>query len=92
MVDWELNDILKIFSQYKDGILGFLYVLNMKYGLPLWLSDKESACNTGDVGSISGLGSSGEQNDNPLHILASEILWTEKPGGLQSMGSQKSRT
>ena len=56
MVDWELNDILKIFSQYKDGILGFLYVLNMKYGLPLWLSDKESACNTGDVGSIPGLG------------------------------------
>ena len=25
-------------------------------------------------------------------ILAWEILWTEEPGGLQSMGSQKSRT
>ena len=25
-------------------------------------------------------------------ILAWEIPWTEKPGGLQSMGSQKSRT
>jgi len=25
-------------------------------------------------------------------ILAWEILWTEKPGGLQSMGSQKSQT
>ena len=25
-------------------------------------------------------------------ILASEIPWTEKPGGVQSMGSQKSRT
>ena len=25
-------------------------------------------------------------------ILAWEILWTEKPGGLQSMGSQKSWT
>ena len=25
-------------------------------------------------------------------IFALEILWTEKPGGLQSMGSQKSRT
>ena len=29
MADWEQKDILKIFSQYKDGILGFLYVLNM---------------------------------------------------------------
>ena len=25
-------------------------------------------------------------------ILAWEILWTEEPGGLQSMGSQKSQT
>ena len=25
-------------------------------------------------------------------ILAWEIPWTEKPGGLQSMGSQKSQT
>ena len=28
----------------------------------------------------------------PALILAWEILWTEEPGGLQSMGSQKSRT
>ena len=26
------------------------------------------------------------------NILAWEILWTEEPGGLQSMGSQKSQT
>ena len=25
-------------------------------------------------------------------ILAWEILWTEEPGGLQSMGSQKNQT
>ena len=25
------------------------------------------------------------------HILAWEILWTKEPGGLQSMGSQKSQ-
>ena len=32
--------------------------------------------------------SSGKGNDNPLQhfsILAWEILWTEEPGGLQSM-------
>ena len=28
--------------------------------------------------------SSGEGNDNPLHILAWEIPWTEEPGGVQS--------
>ena len=51
---------------------------------------KESACNAGDPGSIPGLGRSpGEGNGNPLHILAWRIPWTEVPGGLQSMGSQR---
>ena len=47
----------------------------------------------GDVGSILGLGRSpGEGNATHFSILAWEIPWTEEPGGLQSMGSQKSRT
>ena len=35
--------------------------------------------------------SSGERNGNPTHssILAWRIPWTEEPGGLQSMGSQR---
>ena len=38
-----------------------------QFGLPWWLSDKESACNTGDVGSIPGSGrSSGEGTGKPL--------------------------
>ena len=49
---------------------------------------KESACNEGDVAS-----------ENPLEeematypsILAWRIPWTEQPGGLQSMGSQRIR-
>ena len=49
---------------------------------------KESACNEGDVAS-----------ENPLEeematypsILAWRIPWTEQPGGLQSMGSQRVR-
>jgi len=36
--------------------------------------------------------SPGEGNGNPLRILAWKIPWTEEPGGLQSMGSQKSWT
>ena len=35
--------------------------------------------------------SSGEGNGNPLSILAWRILWTEEPGGLQSMGWQTVR-
>ena len=36
-------------------------------GFPLWLSGKESACNTGDASSIPGLGRSpGEGNGYPL--------------------------
>ena len=52
---------------------------------------KESAYSAGDVGSILG-------REDPMEkeiathssILAWRIPWTEKPGGLQSIGSQKS--
>ena len=42
-------------------------VYQVQYGLPRWLGGKESACNVGDPGSISGSGRSpGEGNGNPL--------------------------
>ena len=45
---------------------------------------KESACNTGDLGSVPGLGRSpGEGNATHSSILAWKIPWTEKPVGLQ---------
>ena len=61
-------------------------------GLPQRLSGKESACNagaTGDAGSILG-------QEVPLEegmaahssILVCRIVWTEEPGGIQSMGLQ----
>ena len=54
---------------------------------------KNPPASEGDVGSILGLGRSpGEGNATHFSILAWEIPWTEEPGGLQSMGSQKSRT
>ena len=57
------------------------------YGLPWWLSGKESYCNVGYINLIPGLGrSSGERMSNHSTILAWEIPWTEEPGGLQSMG------
>ena len=52
---------------------------------------KESAHNVGDPGLIPASGRSpGEGNGNPLQYSCLEIPWTEEPGGLQSMGSQKS--
>ena len=49
--------------------------------------------NAGDAGLIPGLGRCpGEGNGNPLQYSCWKVPWTEKPGGLQSMGSQKSWT
>ena len=52
---------------------------------------KASVYNTGDLGSIPGLGRSpGEGNSNPLqHIYAWKIPWMEEPDRLESMGSQR---
>ena len=50
-------------------------------GLPRWLSGKESAWNSGDMGLIPGLrGSSGGGNGNPLHYSCLENP-VEDPGG-----------
>ena len=58
--------------------------------LPCWLSGKEYACNAGDVNLIPGLRRSpGEGNGNLLQYSSWEVPWTEKPGRLQSMGSQR---
>ena len=41
-------------------------------------------------GSIPGLvRAPGEVSDNPVHILARKIPWTEETRGLQSMGLQR---
>ena len=53
---------------------------------------KESACNAGDPGSIPASGRSLEEGmATHSGILAWEIPWTEEPGELQSMGSQRIR-
>ena len=62
-------------------------------GFPDGSEGKESVCNagdTGDAGSIPGLGDPLEEEMAPhSSILAWEIPWTEEPGGIQSMGSQR---
>ena len=70
-------------------------------GLPRWLSDKASTCKAGDagyMGLIPGPGRSpGGGNGNPLQYSClknpmERIPWTEGPGGLQSIGSQRDVT
>jgi len=61
---------------------------------PRWLSGKESVCNAGVAGDA-GVWYLGQKD--PLEeemathssIFAWRILWTERPEGLQSMGSQR---
>ena len=53
---------------------------------------KNLPADAGDTGSVPGLGRSpGEKNGNAFQYLAWEIPWTEEPGRLQSMGSQRVR-
>ena len=66
----------------------FLYVRDFPGG-----SDgKASACNVEDLGSIPGLGRSpGKEMAIHSSTVVWKIPWTEEPGRLQSMGSQKVR-
>ena len=61
-------------------------------GLSKWESSKESDCNAGDTGSVLGWEDALEEG-MAIHssTLAWRIPWTEEPGRLQSMGSQRVR-
>ena len=67
--------------------LGFI-----RLGFPGGSDGEESACSAGDPGSISGLKDPLE-DEMATHssILTWEVPWTEKPGGLQSLGSERVR-
>ena len=59
-------------------------------GFPDGSDGKESACNVGDLRLISGLGRSLEKGmATHSSILTWRIPWTEEPGGLQFMRSQR---
>jgi len=68
----------------------FLFTYKLFIGLLRWLSGKELACQ-GETGVIPGSERSPGEKEMATHpcILAWEIPWTEEPGGLQLMGSQK---
>ena len=79
-----------VFS-YKDTMArSFLMNLFEFLGFPGGPDGKESACKAGDLGCILGSGRSpGEGMAIYSGILAWRIPWTEEPGGLLSMESQR---
>ena len=66
------------------------YIVYIHTGFPGGSDGKVSACNGGDLGSIPGWKDPLEKEMAPhSSTLAWKIPWTEKPGGLQSMGLQR---
>ena len=79
-------------SSFRSVKFCFKYFEDFIIGCPGGSDGKESAYSAGDPGLIPGSGVfPGEGNGYPLQssILAWRLLWTEEPGGLQSMGSQR---
>ena len=74
---------LELDSMLNTGLKGVT-------GFPGGSDGEDSACNVGDWGSILGWEDPLEKG-MPAHcsILVWRIPWTEEPGGIQSMGSQR---
>ena len=79
---------MQIYSYKCTYLYTYVYLL----GFPGGLVVKNPLANSGDAGSISGLRRSpGDRNGSHSSILACKIPWTEEPGKLQSMESQRVR-
>ena len=84
------QDYVDLISTPGSSLVCYGDLISM--GFPGDSDGKESACNVGDPGLIPGSGRSPEEgNGNLLSILIWRIPWTELPGWLQSMRSQRVR-
>ena len=84
--------VMQIYNFLRGPKYGMRIIVKrtILYGFSGGSDGKESACNAGDLGLILGLGRSpGEGNGNPLQYFCLRISWTEEPGRLQPMGSQR---
>ena len=81
--------IVSIFRSHPKLLLHGFDGMCVPFGFPMWLSGKESACDTGDMGSTHESGRFPELGNAIHSTLSWEIPRTEEPGGLQSMGSQR---
>ena len=84
---------LSVFKVKVDSKIFFFLCHSCLLGFLCSSVGKESACNAGDPGSVPG---SGRCLEKEVAIYSSipawRIPWMEEPGGVQSMGSQKSDT
>ena len=69
-----------------------MFTMGQGRGFPGGSVVKNPPANAEDMGSIPGLGRFAKEMATHSSILVWEMPWTEKPGRLQSMRSQKSRT
>ena len=84
-----LNEIRCI----QEWILPSAIMIRVQHQFLWWLSGKESACNTGDVGSIPGSGRSpGEGNGNPLQYSGLENPTDREAWWLQFRDLKRVRT
>ena len=89
-VDVRLQRILRSWFLFFIIPTEFLPYLMCLVGFPGGSDGKASVCNAGDLGLIPGSGRSpGKDMATNSSTLAWKIPWTEDPGRLQSMGSQK---
>ena len=92
----------KILVETFEKLYYFLLILSsintcyvcITMALPGGSDSKESACNVGDLGLLTGLGIPWRRTWQPVFLatpifLPGESLWTEEFGGLESMGLQR---
>ena len=79
------------FLGWKDNLEKDRLPIPVFLSFPGGSDSKESACNVGDLASIPGLGRFPWRRTWHLTpVFLTEVSpWTEEPGGLQSMGSQR---
>ena len=70
-------------------IITIAFLPHISCSFPSWLSGKKSAYQETLVRSLGGEDPLEEEMATLSSILAWRIPWTEEPGGLQSMGSQR---
>ena len=83
--NWEFDLNSRTFKTFQ-----YLPVDRIERDFPGGSDSEESACSAGDLGLIPRLGDPLEEGvTTHSSILAWRIPWTEEPGGLQSMGLQR---
>ena len=80
-----------LFTYVLVSLFMFLYMKNK--GFPVVLVVKNSLAKAGDLRDVSSVPGSGRSpgggHGNRLQYASWRMPWTEEPGGLQSMGSQR---